>query len=111
MPFGCIAIILPGQLRDEGLLLDGWIEDAWSKYVEAGTAFGQAHDRFGRCLLRLSGPGFLSSRPPLQPGQQIMVGTVVAYFHADGESIPYGSPYCTLYYDSLDDQVQKRLQR
>ncbi len=63
-----------------------------------GTTFAQAHDSLGRCEIRLTGPGFLSTRPKLQPGDEIVVGTIVAYFSANGEDIPYGRPYCELVY-------------
>ncbi len=100
MAFTCEAKILSGQLRDDSLVFDCWIEEAWSKYVVAGTAFAKAHDRQGNCVLNLTGPGFLTARPKLVAGDRISVGTLVAYFSADGEAIPYGRPYCTISYGS-----------
>mgnify|MGYP003676478769 CR=1 FL=1 len=98
MPFVCNAEILPDQLRESTLFFDAWLDDVWESYVPAGTAFAIAHDSRGSCELCLAGPGFLSTRPKLQPGDEIRIGTIVAYFSADGEDIPYGRPYCDLLY-------------
>ncbi len=99
MPFSCDATILSEQLREHPLFFDAWIDDAWDRFVDAGTPFATAHDSRGRCVLRLAGPGFLSTKPPLKHGDTIVAGTIVAYFNANGEDIPYGRPYCTLDYN------------
>jgi hypothetical protein len=101
MPFSCKAEIMADQIRQSPLIFDAWIDSAWDRYVDAGTAFANAHDSMGNCLLRLTGPGFLSSKPKISPGDEIRVGTIVAYFAADGEDIPYGRPYCTLDYNNV----------
>ena len=92
MPFSCEAVILPGQLRGEDLIFDAWMDDSWSKHVGAGTPFAKAHDSKGPCTLCVTGPGFLSSKPALKAGQRIGEGSIVAYFNADGEAIPYRKP-------------------
>jgi len=100
MPFSCHAVITVEQIREQPLIFDAWIDDAWDRFVDAGTAFAYAYDSRGRCTLRLSGPGFLSTRPTIVHGDPIFPGTIVAYFNANGEDIPYGRPYCTLDYDA-----------
>lgn len=99
MPFSCKATIFPEQLREHSLVFVAWIDDAWDRYVDAGTPFAIARDSRGGCTLRLTGPGFLSTQPKLTPGDEIKGGTIVANFNADGEDIPYGRPYCTLDYN------------
>lgn len=100
MPFSCEATILHGQLRGEDLTFDSWVEESWCKFVKAGTVFARAHDSRGSCKLALTGSGHLSSKPALKTGDRISEGSVVAYFNADGESIPYGRPYCTITFES-----------
>lgn len=102
MPFSCKAEIIGDQIRERPLIFDAWIDSAWDRYVDAGTPFANAHDAHGDCLLRLTGPGFLSTKPHLRAGDEIAAGTIVAYFSADGEDIPYGRPYCTLDYNNDD---------
>ena len=99
MPFSCEAAILNGQLRGEALIFDSWVEESWSTFVHAGTIFALAHDSRGPCKLGLAGPGYLSSKPALKMGDRIIEGSVVAYFSADGESIPYGKAYCTITFE------------
>lgn len=98
MPFACQAKIEPGQLRHAPLIFDHWIEEVWDRFVPTGTAFAVAHDIEGQCTINLNGPGFLSAKPSLEAGDPIQVGSIVAYFSADGESIPYGKPYCVINY-------------
>ncbi len=100
MPFSCNATILPEQIREQPLVFVAWIDDAWNRFVDAGTPFANARDSLGGCVLRLTGPGFLSTKPQLKPGDEIKDGTIVAYFNADGEDIPYDRPYCTLDYSA-----------
>jgi hypothetical protein len=100
MPFSCKAEILPEQLRGEVLIFDGWIEKSWHKYVAAGTPFARAHDSKGPCTLRLAGPGYLRAKPNWNPGDRISGGSIVAFFDADGEAIPYGHPYCQVEFES-----------
>lgn len=98
MPFICKAVIEPSQLRAGSIIFDGWIENSWDRFVPKGTAFATGHDAEGPCQLILNGPGFLSTKPDLAVGDRITEGSVVAYFAADGESIPYGKPYCLVEY-------------
>lgn len=100
MGFSCKAIIESGQIRVDPLIFDAWVDAAWDSYVQAGTTFAVAHDSQGKCELRLRGPGFLSTKPKLTHGDVITVGTIVAYFAADGEDIPYGRSYCDLVYET-----------
>jgi hypothetical protein len=99
MPFSCKATILKGQLRGEDLIIDSWVDEVWFKYVKAGTIFAKAHDSKGPCVRRLTGPGYLSSKPTMKTGDRISEGSVVAHFSADGEAIPYGRPYCTIEFE------------
>ncbi len=99
MPFSCQAVVAVEQLREQPLIFDAWVDDVWDRFVDAGTAFAHTHDSQGRCTLRLTGPGVLTARPTIVGGDPIRPGTVVAYFDADGEDIPYGRPYCTLDYE------------
>lgn len=98
MPFSCEAKLEREQLRQDSIIFDGWIDSAWGKFVSEGTAFARCHDGSGSCVLLLNGPGYLSSKPRLKAGDRLTAGMVVAYFNADGESIPYGKPYCLVAY-------------
>jgi len=99
MPFSCKVEILPEQLRGEDLIFDGWVEQSWQKYVVAGTPFAHAHDSKGPCTLRLAGPGYLRAKPNWNPGDRIIAGSIIAFFDANGEDIPYGRPYCQVDFD------------
>ncbi|HEV7301019.1 MAG TPA: hypothetical protein VGN72_16750 [Tepidisphaeraceae bacterium] len=99
MPFSCEAKLDASQLRDGAIVFDAWIDNVWSTFVPQGTAFARCHDGNGSCLLLLNGPGYLSSKPKLKVGDRLVAGTIVAYFNADGESIPYGKPYCLVAYE------------
>ena len=99
MPFSCVAKLERSQIRDGGIIFDGWIESVWNQLVPQGTAFARCHDAKGPCCLLLNGPGYLSSKPTLNVGDILVEGTIVAYFNADGESIPYGEPYCLVAYE------------
>ena len=99
MPFSCEAKLEAGQLRDGAIIFDGWIDNVWGTFVPQGTAFARCHDENGPCSLLLTGPGLLSSKPNLKAGDHLVAGTIVAYFNADGESIPYGKPYCLVAYE------------
>ena len=100
MPFTCKSVILDGQLRQAELVFDSWIDGVFTTYVPRGTAIAHAHDLLGPCVLRMAGPGVPSTKPKLVPGSIIATNTVVLYFSADGEHIPYGRPYCLLDYDT-----------
>ena len=102
MPFSCDAKILPEQLREHPLIFVGWIDEAWERFVDAGTPFAMARDSRGGCVLRLTDPGFLSTQPKLKTGDEITIGTIVACFNANGEDIPYGRPYCIVDYNDHD---------
>jgi hypothetical protein len=99
MPFSCEAKLDAAQIRQDAIIFDGWIDDAWNKFVPPGTAFARCHDGNGPCLLLLNGAGYLSSKPKLKAGDRLVAGNTVAYFSADGESIPYGKPYCLVAYE------------
>ena len=99
MPFLCKATILAGQLREDTIVFDAWIDEAWrAHFVEKGTAFAAAHDSRGPCVLRLNCPGSLVVKSHLRRGDPIRVGDTVAEFAADGESIPYGRASCVVDY-------------
>lgn len=104
MPFTCKSVTLDGQLREPELIFDEWIDEVFTTYVPRGAAFANAHDSLGRCVLRMAGPGVPSTKPNLIPGSPITVGTIVLYFAADGEDIPYNRPYCDLDYLNADTE-------
>jgi hypothetical protein len=99
MPFTCQATIEPSQLRHGSIIFDQWLEEAWDRFVPAGTAFLRGHDADGNCIVKLTGPGFLSTKPKLKAGDAIRAGMIVAYFAANGEDIPYGQPDCSIEYE------------
>jgi len=98
MPFICKSVILDGQLPEPKLTFDLWIDEVFTTYVPRGTAFANAHDSFGRCVLRMGGPGVPTTKPSLMPGSSITVGTIALYFAADGDDVPYNRPFCDLDY-------------
>jgi hypothetical protein len=75
------------------LSFEGWIEDAFGKYVPKGTAFSNASGPEGPGFIVTNGPMFLSTKAPLVLGATIAPGSYVAYGAAEGEEIPYGKPY------------------
>ncbi len=99
MPFICQAKVEASQLRHGSIVFDHWIEEPWEQFVPPGTAFARAHDFDGNCTIKLSCPGFLSTKPEIMTGDTIQAGMIIAYFNANGEDIPYGQPYCVIEYD------------
>lgn len=46
----------------------------------------------------MGGPGVPTTKPNLMPSSSITVGTIVLYFAADGDDVPYNRPFCDLDY-------------
>jgi hypothetical protein len=75
------------------IAFEGWIENAFGKYVPKGTAFARGSVPNGPGFIITCFPVFLSSAEPLDPGSIIEPGGCIAYGSANGEDIPYGQPY------------------
>ena len=96
MPFICEIRLEPEQLEHGPLVFDAWIDDAWDRYVPAGTAFAHVHDTQGACLMVLSGPGVLLTKSKFKKGDLIDDTTLIAHYQTDGEDIVYGEPACRI---------------
>jgi len=89
---------------DFPVVFEGWIEDAFGKYVPKGTAFGKASGPNGPGLIVTNRPVFISSAEHFECVSTIAPGVVIAYGGADGDQIPYGRPYCVFVQEADTDQ-------
>lgn len=96
MPFTCEIKLDRNQLQHGVLTFDSWIAEPWGRYAPKGTAFARVHDDWGKCVLELCGPGALTSKADLKPGDVIPPDTVVACYLTDGEEIIYDRPVCQI---------------
>jgi hypothetical protein len=85
---------------DQPIAFEGWLDDAFDKYVPKGTAFARASDSDGPGSIVTNGPMVLSSKASITPKSTVKPGEVVAFGSADGEDIPYGKPSCLFIRDS-----------
>lgn len=79
---------------DQPVIFEGWLEDAFGKYVPEGTPFAKASSPNGPGFIVTNGPMALFSKAPLTSGSIVGPGEYIAGGGADGEAIPYGKPYC-----------------
>jgi hypothetical protein len=79
---------------DQPVTFEGWLEEAFGKYVPQGTPFAKASSPNGPGSIVTNGPMVLYVKAPLELGSTVGPGEYIATGGADGEAIPYGKPYC-----------------
>jgi hypothetical protein len=97
MPFTCIFKLNNGAIKesDEVIFLE-FIEASFGKFHNAKVKIAKVRLNNNLAFIYSNSPCFPSTKGKLKTGNKITSETIIGYFAADGEDIPYGQPYAII---------------
>jgi hypothetical protein len=97
MPFKCELRLNNGAKNEnETILFTRFIDKFWGTYNKESVIFGKALVDNMKYHLITTSPSYLSERGNLIINDEVNSETILGYFNADGEDIPYDKPYANL---------------
>jgi hypothetical protein len=97
MGFKCELRLNNGAINPEDeVVFISWIKQAWGKYYSVNVKYAKVLLNNEEAFLGTNCPCFLSERGKFKKGDKIKQDTIIGYFEADGEVIPYNRPYSTI---------------
>ena len=97
MPFVCIYQLNNGAIgNDDKIVFKRYIDESFGKFHQEPIKIAEASLNDQAAFIYSSSPGFPSTKGNLIEGDIITPDTIIAYFAANGEDIPYHRPYATI---------------
>ncbi len=97
MPFLCTYQLNNGAIKnDDQIVFKRYLYESFGKYHREPVKIAEALLNDQTAFIYSNSPGFPSTKGDLIEGDIITPDTIIAYFSADGEDIPYHKPYATI---------------
>ncbi|MEO6852182.1 MAG: hypothetical protein ABI203_01725 [Mucilaginibacter sp.] len=97
MPFVCQYQLNNGAIEsDDKIIFKRYLDESFGKYHEEPIKIAEALLNGKAAFVYSSSPGFPSTKGNLIEGDVITPDTIIGYFAANGEDIPYSRPYATI---------------
>jgi len=97
MPFVCKYQLNNGAIRnDDQIVFKRYLDESFGKYHSEPVRIAEALLNDQAAFIYSNSPGLPSTNGDLIEGDVITPDTIIAYFAADGEDIPYHRPYATI---------------
>lgn len=97
MPFVCKYQLNNGAIRgDDKIVFKRYLDESFGKYHKEPIKIAEAFINGKAAFIYSNSPGFPSTKGYLIEGDVITSDTIIGYFSADGEDIPYHRPYAII---------------
>jgi hypothetical protein len=97
MPFVCKYQLNNGAIKDDDhVVFKRYLDESFGKFHIEPVKIAEASLNNQAAFIYSSSPGFPSTKGNLIEGDLITPDTIIAYFSANGEDIPYNKPYATI---------------
>ena len=97
MPFSCLFQLNNGAIATSDIVIfQKYILSSFDHYHENSVKIAEAIFNGSSAFIYTNCPCYVSSIGALKQGDKITELTIIGYFSADGESIPYDKPYAII---------------
>jgi hypothetical protein len=97
MAFVCKFQLNNGEIKDTDVVVFlEFVDDSFGNYHEEQVKIAKVEFNGSERFIYSTCPCFTSSKADLKKGQIIDKNTVIGYFAAEGEDIPYNKPYAQI---------------
>ena len=97
MPFVCKFQLNHGAIEDsDNIIFIEFIDSSFAKFHQAPIAIAKILFNGRPGFINSNSPAFPSAKGALIKNQSLSKETVIGYFSAEGEDIPYNKPYATI---------------
>jgi len=97
MPFACKFQLINGAIKEnDNVVFLNFIDTSFNKYHNELVKIAEVEFNNIKASIYSTCPCFPSSKGNLKTGDLISNQTIIGYFSADGEAIPYYKPYAKI---------------
>lgn len=102
MPFSCIYQLNNGAIDSaDQVIFKSYIDESFGAYHQEPVRIAEVIVNGLPGFICSASPGFPSTKGKLVSGDIVTAETKIAYFAADGESVPCGRPYAVIRYEQV----------
>lgn len=97
MPFTCLFQLNNDAINksDEIIFLE-YIDSSFDRYSENPIRLANININGIRAFIYSNCPCYVSSKGEIKNGEKVTESTIIGYFSANGEDIPYDRPYAII---------------
>ena len=100
MPFSCFFQLNNGAINpSDRIVFVEYINSVFDSYHKERVKIAHVLFNGEKAYINSNCPCYVSSTGDLKQGQEITKSTIIGYFSADGEDIPYNKPYAIIVKD------------
>jgi|LakMenEpi03Aug12_release.lakeMendotaPanAssembly.Ray.scaffolds.fasta_scaffold356388_2 hypothetical protein len=97
MPFTCLFQLNNSAIdSNDEVIFDKYIEESFGAFQPDIVEIAKVMVNGKEAFIVTNCTCFPSSKGDLVFGDRVVPASIVGYFHADGEDIPYGKPYARI---------------
>jgi hypothetical protein len=100
MPFSCKFQLNNNALQEtDEIIFQEYIDSAFDHYHENPIKIARATFNGRDAFVYSTCPCFVSSKGTIKKGEKITAASIIGYFAANGEDIPYNKPYAIIKFE------------